>query len=151
MSIAQNKDIVHRFVDEVVNGRNQQSLNELTAPDYALHFPGLPRPVDRSHQLDVVAQLHAAFPDLFVAIDTIIAEGDWVALMITVTGTNRGPYQGLPPTGKPVNVPGSAFYRLRDGKIIEDRPLFDQMAILQQLGALPPVAVAEPALGGARR
>lgn len=134
MSPEQNKDVAHRFVDEVINGQAPQSMEDLTTRDYALYFPGRPGALDRSQAHEVVSQLHTAFPDFRVTIDTIIAEGDWVAMMFTLTGTNLGHFQGHEPTAKRVRVPGQVFYYLRDGRIVEDRPVFDQMTMLQQMG-----------------
>jgi steroid delta-isomerase-like uncharacterized protein len=146
MSLDQNKDVTHRFIDEWLNRQNQQSLEELTTPDYALYYPGQPGSLDRSQAPSLLTQFHAAFPDFFIRIDGMVAEGDWVAVMCTATGTNSGPYMGMQPTGKAIGVSIATFYRLRDGKIVEDRPVIDTMGMWQQLGVAPQMAAAEPAL-----
>jgi predicted ester cyclase len=51
---------------------------------------------------EVFARLHRAFPDLHVTVEDLIAEGDKVVARDSVTGTHRGEYMGLPPTGKSV-------------------------------------------------
>jgi predicted ester cyclase len=149
MSIEENKEVTRRFVDEVINGQDQKALEELTTRDYALYFPGLAGALDRSQSREIVSQLHTAFPDLRITAETAIADGDWVAMMFTVTGTNDGPFQGIQPTGKRIRVPGSVFYQLRDGMIVEDHPVFDRMTMFEQMGIA--VQVGEPALASSRR
>jgi steroid delta-isomerase-like uncharacterized protein len=149
MTTEQNKDIAHRFIDEVINGQSQQALEELTTRDYALYFPGMAGGLDRSQSQVVVSQLHTAFPDFRVTIEAIIAEQDWVAMMFSITGTNSGHFMGMEPTGKRVRVPGQVFYHVRDGRISEDRPVFDQLTMLQQLGLTP--RMAQPAMASAGR
>lgn len=71
----------------------------------------------------------------------LIAEGDRVAERWTGRGTHLaelhlGELQGIPPTGKRVEAPGSVFYRIVDGRIVEFRGQFDMMGLMQQLGAI---------------
>lgn len=86
--------------------------------------------------------LRAAFPDRYSTPEELIAEGDRVAERWTGRGTHRGAFQGIPPTGKQVVVPGVVFYRIWDGKIVEFRGSFDILSMLQQLGAGPASAPA---------
>ncbi len=65
-----------------------------------------------------------------------MAEGDKVVERWTARGTHRGEFQGLPATGRQVVVPGTVFYRITDGKIVEFRGQFDRMAMMEQLGIL---------------
>jgi predicted ester cyclase len=60
-----------------------------------------------------------------------------VAERWTGRGTHLGELQGIPPTGKRVEAPGSVFYRLVEGKIVEFRGQLDMMGLMQQLGAMP--------------
>ena len=61
----------------------------------------------------------------------------------TGRGTHRGELQGTPPTGKGAEVPGSVFYRIVDGKIVEFRGQLDMMRLMQQLGVIPSPQQAE--------
>ena len=61
----------------------------------------------------------------------------------TGRGTHRGELQGIPPPGKRVEVPGSVFYRIVGGKIVEFRGLFNMMSLMQQLGGIPAPQQAE--------
>jgi len=66
-----------------------------------------------------------------------MGKGDRVAERWTGRGTHRGELQGIPPTGKRVEVPGSVFYRIVGGKIVEFRGQLDMMSLMQQLGVMP--------------
>ena len=77
-----------------------------------------------------------AFPDLHFVIEEQIAEGDVVASRWTGTGTQKGELGGMPPSGRSVNISGVATDRFRDGKVVESWGIFDQFAMLQQLGAM---------------
>ena len=136
MSVEENMNVTHRFIDDVVNGKHPESIEELTSPAYRLHFPGQP-PLDRDGQLKMGTELRAAFSDFFVHLDDVVAMRDGVAFLIRMTGTHSGTFQGMAATGKKIDVPGQVFFRLKDGKIIEDRPLFDRMTLLEQLGVVP--------------
>ena len=83
-------------------------------------------------------QVHAAyrqaFPDMQFHIDEVIAEGDTVAMRWTVAGTHRGDLMGLAATGRSSRFEGMSFLRIRNGKIVEGRNVFDQLGMLKQLG-----------------
>ena len=70
-------------------------------------------------------------------------EGDRVAERWTGRGTHLGELRDIPPTGKHVEVPGSVFYRIAEGKIVEFRGQFDMMGLMQQLGVIPSPQQAE--------
>src|SRR5579859_7511828 len=76
--------------------------------------------------------LRTAFPDWHSTLEELIAEGDSVAERWTGRGTHQGVFQGIPPTGKRVEVPG-VVYRIRGGAIAEFRGSFDGLRLLQQL------------------
>jgi len=70
-------------------------------------------------------------------VEDMVADGDTVAVRYTMTGTHRGEFAGVPPTGKAVLAQSMAFYRLADGQIVEERAQLDMLGIIQQLGAAP--------------
>ncbi|UXY25378.1 ester cyclase [Streptomyces sp. HUAS TT20] len=78
-----------------------------------------------------------AFPDIHVAVEETITEGDKVVSRNTVTGTHRGEYQGLPPTGKTVTYNEIFIFRFTDGRITEIRGVVDVLAQLRRLGVFP--------------
>jgi steroid delta-isomerase-like uncharacterized protein len=80
---------------------------------------------------------HEAFPDIAIEPQKFIAEGDLVAVYWTARGTNTGTGNGLPATGKKVELGGITIWRVVDGKIKEEWSAFDQLSMMQQLGLLP--------------
>jgi predicted ester cyclase len=87
--------------------------------------------------------LRSAFPDFKIAIDLQVAEGDLVVQHATSTGTMKGEFAGMPPSGKFAKWEAIHISRIKDGKIVEHWMVQDQMGMLQQLGFMP--ATAAPA------
>ncbi len=83
-----------------------------------------------------VAELRAAFPDLWVSVEDVVAAGDRVVHRFTLVGTQTGPFLGLPPTGRPVRATGIALDRVADGKLAERWVVLDAIGLLRQLGAV---------------
>ena len=83
-----------------------------------------------------MAGLRAAFPDIHLTIDDLIAEGDRIALCGTLRGTHRGAFQGIAPTGKPITVFAFDVIRIAGSKFIEHWGGPDLLNMLQQLGAV---------------
>jgi steroid delta-isomerase-like uncharacterized protein len=78
-----------------------------------------------------------AFPDIAATLHEVVAQDDLVAARYTLEGTHRGPFAGVPATGKRVTLSGIAIFRLAAGRIAEGRGCADFYGLLQQLGALP--------------
>jgi steroid delta-isomerase-like uncharacterized protein len=77
-----------------------------------------------------------AFPDLQLAQDDLLIDGDRAVLVGRVSGTDTGGFMGMPPTGRPVGVPVVFFYELRDGRIARERRIYDFTGVLVQVGLL---------------
>jgi steroid delta-isomerase-like uncharacterized protein len=136
-----NKALVRRFVDEFWSRGDLGAADELMARDAVVHEPVAGTPEDLKA---VAAAIRAAFPDWHSTPEEIVAEGDRVVERWTGRGTHRGEFQGIPPTGKVVVVPGVVFYRIADGKIAEFRGRFDRTGLMQQIGAIPGAGLPTP-------
>jgi len=79
----------------------------------------------------------AGFPDLTTSIEDMFVSGDKLAVTLIWRGTHTGPYGGVPPTGRSVEVRDTAIWHFRDGKVTGILTLQDQFAILKQIGYLP--------------
>ena len=100
--------------------------------------PAAPLWVDvLAFQAQATAFLAAAFPDLKVTVHDQVAEGNMVATRMSFGGTHTATFQGIPPTGKAINVSGVIIDRIVDGKITEHWASFDAMGMMQQLGVIP--------------
>lgn len=131
----QNKAISRRWRAELDKG-NWSVVDELISPNFVLHMPGSP-PINREGVTQVLKMFYGAFPDLHHTFEDFVAEGDKVALRFTFSGTHKGDFQGIPPTGKSVNISASVVDRIVDGKLVEHWTLFDNMGLMQQLGFIP--------------
>jgi steroid delta-isomerase-like uncharacterized protein len=129
-----NKRLVERLVDEFWNQGNLAALDELMAPDAAIHLP-TGESVDPAGLKQFAVAWRAAFPDWHATTEEFVAEGDRVAERWTGRGTHRGELQGFPPTGKHVVAQGSVFYRIDGGRIADFHGQFDVAGLFQQLGA----------------
>ena len=142
MSAEENKALVSRFVEEFWNEGNMSAADELIAVGAEIHMP-TGELVDLDGFKGFAGAFRGSFPDWHSTFEELVAEGDRVAERWTGRGTHRGELQGIPPTGKHVEVPGSVFYRIVGGKIVEFRGQLDMMSLLQQLGVIPAPQQAE--------
>lgn len=142
MSAEENKALVERFVEEFWNEGNTSAADELMALDAEIHMP-TGEVVDVDGLKGFADTFRESFPDWHSTLEELVAEGDRVAERWTGRGTHQGELQGIPPTGKRVEVPGSVFYRIVGGKIVEFRGQLDMMGLMQQLGVIAPPQQAE--------
>jgi steroid delta-isomerase-like uncharacterized protein len=142
MSAEENKELVRRFVEEFWNEGNADAAEELMAPDAEIHMPTGER-VDLEGLKGFAGAFRGSFPDWHSTFEELVAEGDRVAERWTGRGTHRGELLGLAPTDRMVEVPGSVFYRIVGGKIVEFRGQLDMMGLMRQLGAMPSPQQAE--------
>jgi len=137
MSAEQNKSIVRRWVEEGWNKGNLAVIDQVYAPNFVQHEPS-PMQVTSSEALkQYVGGYLAAFPDLHFTIDDLVAEGDKVVWRFTSTGTQTGPFIGMPATGKTGNITGLVMFRLENSRIVEGWVNIDTLGLLQQLGVIP--------------
>ena len=137
LSSEQNKALIRRFYDEVFNNKNLAALGDFLDPHIIEHSlpPGLPAGIEGSRHF--IGMYLAAFPDLQLTSEDIIAEGDRVVSRFTMHGTHRGEFMGLPHTGKQVTVTGIQILHVVSGKIAENWLNMDALGMLQQLGVAP--------------
>jgi steroid delta-isomerase-like uncharacterized protein len=111
------------------------------------------RQVGRAGVRKVLGEIKTNFPDARLRILNCVAEGEWVVVRCTYSGTHRGTSQfpvdggmlvGVPPTGCSFEVQHIHMYRMRDGKIVEHFANRDDVGMMRQLGLLPP----PPSLSG---
>jgi len=137
MSVEENKEVVRRFVEEVLQKHNLSVIDDIISEDYLLHDPD-GRQIKGPEGFRQLAQNNlVGFPDVWYTINDIIAEDDKVVVRYTRTGTHTGEYRGIPPTGKQTTLPVAFFYRIADGKIIEAVGYSDSIRLLKQLGVSP--------------
>src|SRR5262245_40637852 len=119
MSAEQNKALVRRVFEEGVNQNKPSIFNDLIAPDFVSSDapPGTPHGPEAFRQFD--AMFRTGFPDVHVTIEQAFADGDHVIHHGYVTGTHKGEFQGIPPTGKQVKIKYIDIWRVINGKLVE--------------------------------
>jgi steroid delta-isomerase-like uncharacterized protein len=136
MSAEENRALMRRFYEEVLNKGNLGFIDETFAPDYVEHAHESPSP-DREGLKREMAMLRRAFPDMHVTVEDLVAEGDKAVARTTARGTHTGAFMGIPPTGKVVTISGMDITRFAGGKAVEHWGMNDELSMMQQLGLLP--------------
>lgn len=138
----QNKALVRRVIEEIVNQGNLELVNQLVSPEYSYFEPTVGSMRGREGYRGIVTTYRSAFPDMNLTIDEQIAEGDSVVTRWRAEGTHRGELMGIAPTGKRVSVQGVAISRIKNGQLADDFESYDVLGMLRQLGVAPALAKA---------
>lgn len=121
MTIAENKELLRKvFAMDATTFQNRRGNppdDPFHSKDYVHH--GLRGPSNFKDRLQVMDSLLAAFPDFKFTPEDIIAEGDKVVVRYTFTGTHKGPYLGVPASGKKITFTGVGIYRISEGRLVE--------------------------------
>ena len=138
MSLEANKAVIRRDID-FWNGHDAEKIDEVYTDDYVGHEVNGSHGGNRDQVKQAAAAVFAAFPDMHLTADAIIAEGDKVVKLWTVRGTHKADYMGIPATGKKIVVTGCNVFRIAGGKVAECWAHTDALGMMQQLGVIPPM------------
>jgi predicted ester cyclase len=131
-----NKLLIRRYIEEVVNTGNVDDLASFISPNYIESHD----PTGQSSGLEGAKKhilgVRETYPDLHVAVEQQIAEGDWVVSRITARGTHLGTWLGMKPTGKKVEITGVNIDRVVDGRIVEHGGAANLLGPLLEIGAV---------------
>jgi steroid delta-isomerase-like uncharacterized protein len=140
-----------RLLEECFNDGNLALADDLVAADAVNHDPAEPahmRSLRGPEVLKRTVQMYrAAFPDVKITIDDVIAADDKVVLRWHSEGTHRGELEGLAPTGARGSVTGISIDHWKDGKVVESWTEWDNLGLARQLGAAPAEGSAGEKLG----
>jgi steroid delta-isomerase-like uncharacterized protein len=117
---------------------NFDLLDGFIAADIVDHNPAPEQGPGVEGVKQLFAMFRAAFPDLRIVVEDLIAEGDKVTARIVMRGTHTGDFMGIPATGKPMAIEAIDILRIQGGKCVEHWGQYDQMGMMQQLGISPP-------------
>ena len=138
MSTEENKALVRRFYEEIDRG-NVEAMDELVSENYIDHNPPpFPFPPGRQGLKDAFKLFWEATPGRH-EIEDQIAEGDKVVTRLTAYGKHEGDLPGAPRTGNDMKMTAVAIHRIADGKLMEKWSNKDELALLQQIGVMPPM------------
>jgi steroid delta-isomerase-like uncharacterized protein len=130
-----NKAVVMRSENELWSGGKLAVAAELYSPAFICHFPVGPEWRGIDGIIQVVKDHRVSFPDWNEHVEDIIAEGDKVVIRFKSTGTHRGAFAGVEPTGRKVTISEVAIFRLADGKIVEQWGMPDIAGLMTQITA----------------
>jgi predicted ester cyclase len=128
-----NVATAQRWTDDVYTGKDLAVLDEILDPSAIHHGAAFPDTAGVEAIKEALAGTFASFPDINLAVDDTIADGDLVVVRWSGTGTNDGPWLGMEPTGKTVDFTGINIYRFACGKIVESWSEMDALAVLREL------------------
>jgi predicted ester cyclase len=131
-----NKKLIRRYYEEVLNQGRLEVLDQIARTDHVEHnpLPGQGQGLEGLRQR--VNIVKTAFDPRFT-LEHVIAEGDKVVVMWSNRGTHLVEWFGVPPTGRTVEIQGIDIHLIRDGRMAEHWDVVDMLSILFQIGALP--------------
>jgi steroid delta-isomerase-like uncharacterized protein len=126
---------VRAYVD-VWNERDYSKIPEVVSESISVYNPTAPGgEVHGRDGLEAFMRgVVAGFPDFHVTVHDVVSNDDLVMYDATLTMTHEGEFDGIPPTGREVEVSEMAKYHVADDKVREYRVCFDQQAVFEQLG-----------------
>jgi steroid delta-isomerase-like uncharacterized protein len=130
-----NEMIAKEVFTRVFVGGETGLVDLLYAPDYHDNYPGtdVPGPYGRDFVKQAARGWKSAFPDLSIKFNNVVSNGDKVVVQWTASGTQKGPFADLPPTGRHATLPGITIFRFENGKIAEEWTVFDRADLMHQL------------------
>jgi len=137
MSTEENKSTVIRLYAEANDAGRYDVLDEICAPEVCIHDPLTGDSTGVEAFKGLLAFFAQSFSDQKTDLRLFVAEGDYVALLHTHTGVNTGVFNGIPPTGRKIAVPGCDLIRLKDGKVAEFWRGDADLSLMMQIGAIP--------------
>jgi len=132
----ENKQLVRRYYEEVVNTGDVSKIASFIAEDYVEVHDNQRHPIGLGGAIEHVRGVRTTYPDLHLTIEQQIAEGEWVATRVTMRGTHRGEWLGIRPTGRVLQVSAVNLDRIVGGRIVEHGGAANLLGPLLESGAL---------------
>ncbi len=128
---------------ELISAGDIAGFGDLVADDFVEHQGGPGFPATKEGTLDFFRALLEAFPDLHMNVEDMIADGDKTVARVTTTGTHRGDFMGIPPTGSTIDMQLIDIMQFDGaGQVCEHWGVADMLSLMQQLGVVPAGAPA---------
>ena len=136
MSTSENKRIILLYINEVINTGNVDNIEKYISPDYTEIYDGKRYHLGIKGAQEHILGVRQTYPDLRLTVEHQIAEGEWVATSIAASGTHRGVWLGMKPTGKLLTYSGVNVDRVVDGRIVEHGGAANMLGPLLEAGAI---------------
>ena len=137
MSTEENKALIRRLFEEGLNQNNPNVFDELLDPDFVIYDSPLGTVHGPEGFRQGIETFRKSFPDLHVTFEAEYTDGDYVFHRGYVTGTHKGEFQGLPPTGKQFKIKTLDIWHVVNRKAVENWVQMDMLGMMQQLGVIP--------------
>ncbi len=136
-----NIQVARAFFD-AWNAHDLNQFDQYEADDMTVEAPGTPGPMTKAQNRMYNQGFITAFPDGHFDVTLTVAQGDYVVLHWSATGTHTGPMATpsggtVPPTGKAARVTGSSTFEIKNGKVTRSWTFWDMTSLLGQLGLMP--------------
>jgi predicted ester cyclase len=132
----ENESVVQRFLEECLNQRNPDRIDDLFSPNYVNNAATPDISPDLEGYKQRVAYMLNGFPDLHIEIEDIFSAGDRVAIRLTASGTHKAECMGIAPTGRHATWTAIAIYQVQNGRIVQRWENRDDLGLMRQLGAI---------------
>jgi len=134
----QHKQLVRDITEQIWNQRRLEAIPNFYAEDYVVDYRPY-SPMRHGHEAirGMVERAWASFPDYHEELHELVADGDIVVARLTLSGTQNGQWGPVPPTGKHVAIEEMVMLKIRDGKVVWQRGVADNLSALRQLGVVP--------------
>ena len=136
MSVEENKAIVSRLLEEVINQKNLTMMDEIVASNFFFHGSDGQDVSGTEVVKQMLTTFFNAFDGFRVNIEDMIGEGDKVVVRFLEIGEHQGEFEGIAPTGKEVTWLEMAIFRVVNNKIVECWTLEDRLSLMQQMGVI---------------
>jgi steroid delta-isomerase-like uncharacterized protein len=126
-----------KALHQIWNTGDLALIESVYAPDFLAHWQASSEVPERRGIEGVrfgVARIRTAFPDWHEQVVDVFGSGDKVATRYVSTGTHKGTFWGIEPTGRRIEIQEISIYRIADGRVVEQWCMFDDLARLRQLG-----------------
>ncbi len=130
---ASNGERLLGFYKDVMNAHNVDAIDGYCVAGFTDHNPDPGQKPGLAGLKEAFKGMFTAFPDLKVKADQVVVEGDWAVARVTMSGTQKGEFMGMPASGKKFKIQGIDMVKIKDGKATDRWGNFDQVSMMQQL------------------
>jgi steroid delta-isomerase-like uncharacterized protein len=136
--MAAGVELIQGFYDTMLGDGDIEKLDELVTDDVVDHEQGFPgQPEGKEGVIFFVNAMRSAFSDIKGTVGPSVESGDMASARVTVTARHTGEFMGVPATDRSVEIEGIDIIRIEDGKCAEHWGVTDNLALMQQIGAVP--------------
>jgi steroid delta-isomerase-like uncharacterized protein len=139
MSAQENKEKARRMLEEAFGQGKVEIVEEILDPDFVCYDPNSESGAVRGAETikQEIEWFRNAVPDLTYTVEDQVAEGDKVVSRYTATGTHKGEFFGVAPSGNRIEMSGIQIDRFDEsGKMVEEWPEYDLLGAMKQMGAV---------------